>query len=162
MKFPLISTCGHVLDLLMVLLINDEFLHPALAFPNVTLVPPKPMLSTVAREIPLKHGSDLPSFCSKYSHSLPSHQEHNPRALPGATDWICAQRSSNPHNPHPSQSSVSLSTRTPKTVHPLTHQPGFLSLLLVSNITSQRGVTALNEHSKLLLPLNLLYFFLRI
>ena len=34
-----------------------------------------------------------------------------------------------------------------------------LSLLLV---TSQRGVTALNEHSKLLLSLNQLYFFLSI
>ena len=104
MKFPLISTCGHALDLLMVLLINDEFLHSALAFPSVTLILPKPILSTVVREIPLKHRSNLPSFCSKYFHSLPSHQEHNPRALLGATECICAHRSSNPHNPHPSRS----------------------------------------------------------
>ena len=43
-KFTLISTCGHALDLLMMLVINDEFLHPALAFPNVTLVPPSVIL----------------------------------------------------------------------------------------------------------------------
>ena len=104
MKSPLVSTCGHALDLLVALLINEEFLRPALAFPSVALIPPKPILSTVVRESPLEHRSNLPSFCSKYSHSLPSHQEHNPRASPGATECIWAHRSSHPHKPHPSRS----------------------------------------------------------
>ena len=61
------------------------------------------------------------------------------------------------------------SNSAPQTPGLCTHWPTGLdfsllvpSLLLVSNITSQRGVTALNEHSKLMLPLNLLYFFLSI
>lgn len=81
---------------------------------DVILIPPKPILPRGVRETPLKHCSHLSSLFSKYSHGLPSHREHNPRATPGATDCVrCLVVSSNPHTPHPGWSLVCLSNLSP-------------------------------------------------